>query len=87
MNGDKQVRLIPVGDIRSLVQFDEDIRFACINDFHIIMLFRYQATEPKSYRQINSLFIDGRTTRTRVFPPMPGIDHHRKRLFLCLRHR
>ena len=56
MYGDKQVRLVPVGDVGTGMQGDEHIRLAGIDDFHVRAIALHIASEGKCHIQIDILF-------------------------------
>ena len=74
MDGDEEVGLVSVGDSSPLTQFDEDIRLACVNHFHIRTISFHIFTEGQCHFEVHVLFQSLDAACARIFAAMSCIN-------------
>ena len=79
MDGDKQVGLVLVGNLRPFIQFDEFIGLTSIDDFHTRAVLLHQSSEGQGELQREVLLLDTSITDgSCIAATMSSIDDQRK---------
>ena len=78
MDGDKQVGLVLVGNLRTAIEFDEAIRLAGVDHLHARAVFLYHAPEGQGELQRQVLLLGDGADGTRIMSAVSGIDYQRK---------
>ena len=86
MDGDEEVGLVLVGDLRPTVEFHEGIGLAGIDDLHVRTILLDHLSEGQGIPQRQVLFLHlTLTDGTRIKAAMSGIDHQCEGLIGSLR--
>ena len=80
MHGDEQVGIRLVGDIGTIMQWDEDIRGTSIDHPHVWHIALHISSESQSYVQIDVLLLRLGAQGSSVMPTMTGVDDKCKTL-------
>ena len=86
VNGYKEVGLVAIGYIGSLVERDEHVGFACVYYFYIRTIILHEPSEGKRHVEIDILLLGESANRTGVMSSMPGVDDKREILLGCHGH-
>ena len=86
MHGDKEVGLIPVGNLGTLPQLKELVGLAGVDDPHVGTVLLNDTAKSQCIAQGQRLLLGDFADRTGVPTAVPGIDDQRERL-LCTVHR
>ena len=78
MNRDKQVGIGTVGDVGTLLQGNEDIRLAGIDDSHVRHIALNIFAKLQCHREIDILFFGNSTKSTRIMTAMTWVDNERE---------
>lgn len=80
MDTDKQVRIVGVDDVRTLLEREEDIRLASIDHLNIGELLAQEFPHEERHLEVEVLLLRDFAHRTRVFAAVPRIDNDGKGL-------
>ena len=87
VDGDEEVGMFVVGDFGAVVQGDEDIGFAGIDNLYVGAVFRNEFSDLQCDGQRDILFFALAPDGTGVFAAVSGIDHNLADAVLHLRER
>ena len=76
MEGDEQVGVVVVGDLRAAVQLDEHVRLAGVDDLHVGAVFRNELADTKGDIQVHILLLQGQAYAAGVVAAMSRVNHH-----------
>ena len=82
MDADKEIGVVFIHDIRTLLEGEEDVVLARHYHFYVRMMQFDLLLQPLAYLQIQFLFLREFPHRTGIMTAMTRINHHRKSLFL-----
>ena len=80
MHGDKEIGIGTVGNIRTLIERDEDIRLAGIDDSYLREILLHILTEAQGNGKIDILFLGYGSECSGIMTTMTGVDNQRKSL-------
>ena len=80
MHGDKEIGLVPIGNVGTGMQRDEHIGLTRIDDFYIRAVTFHQSSEGQCDIKIDGFLLGQRTHSTRIMTTMTSVNHQRKLL-------
>ena len=83
VHGDKEVGLVPVGDVGTGMQRDEHIGLTRVDDLHVRTVTFHQPSEGQCHVQIDGFLLGQRTHGTRIMTTMTCVNDQRKLLGFC----
>ena len=84
VDGDEQVRLGFIGNLRPAVEGDKHIPFAGVDNLHVRAVLLYQTPYGQGNFQVNVLLFRDAADGSRVMSSVSGVDDHHEVAGICL---